>query len=219
MPKIDSDGCTIHVEVEGPEHAPVLMLSNSLGTINPVAEICERARKRGIVTLVDAAQSAGHRPVDVQQIGCDFLALSGHKMCGPTGIGVLYGRGELLEEMPPFHGGGEMILSVDFDKVSFKKAPHRFEAGTPDISGAIGLHADGHLDVLDCLLALAHLLSDDAEQVQGIGMVGIGLKDLAVDHLGLPQVAGLVRLPCQRQGFENCCHTPSILPHRQPPGK
>src|SRR5437016_7818737 len=113
-------------------------ISNSLGTINPVVELCARARKLGITTLVESAQSAGHRPLDVQEIGCDFLAFSGHKMCGPTGIGVLYGRQEVLEAMPPFQGGGEMILSVDFDKVTFKKAPHKFEAGTPDISGAIG---------------------------------------------------------------------------------
>ncbi len=116
-------------------------ISNSLGTINPVAEYCERARRRGIATLIDAAQSAGHRPLDVQQIGCDFLAFSGHKMCGPTGIGVLYGRGEVLEETPPYQGGGEMILSVDFHQSTWKHAPHKFEAGTPDISGAIGLHA------------------------------------------------------------------------------
>src|SRR5712671_1290252 len=112
-------------------------ISNSLGTVNPVAELCERARRLGIVTLVDAAQSAGHSPVDVQQMGCDFLAFSGHKICGPTGIGVLYGREELLEGMPPWQGGGEMILSVDFYKTSYKRAPHRFEAGTPDISGQI----------------------------------------------------------------------------------
>src|SRR5437667_8683367 len=116
-------------------------VSNSLGTINPVAELCGRARKLGITTLVDAAQSAGHRPLDVQEIGCDFLAFSGHKMCGPTGIGVLYGRQEALQDLPPYQGGGEMILSVDFQKSTWKHAPHRFEAGTPDISGAIGLHA------------------------------------------------------------------------------
>ena len=122
-------------------------VSNSLGTINPVAEFCERARRRGIVTLIDAAQSAGHRPLDVQQIGCDFLAFSSHKMCGPTGLGVLYGRREQLEAMPPYQGGGEMILNVGFDHSTFKRPPHRFEAGTPDISGAIGLHAA--MDYLD----------------------------------------------------------------------
>ena len=122
-------------------------ISNSLGTINPVAEFCARARKLGITTLVDAAQSAGHRPLDVQEIGCDFLVFSGHKMCGPTGIGILYGRQEVLEPMPPFQGGGEMILNVEFQKSTWKHAPHRFEAGTPDISGAIGLHAA--MDYLD----------------------------------------------------------------------
>ena len=122
-------------------------ISNSLGTVNPVAELCERARRLGVVTLVDAAQSAGHCPVDVRQIGCDFLAFSGHKICGPTGIGVLYGRQELLEAMPPWQGGGEMILSVDFYQTSYKHAPHKFEAGTPDISGPIGLHAA--MDYLD----------------------------------------------------------------------
>ncbi len=122
-------------------------VSNSLGTINPVDDLCARARKLGITTLVDAAQSAGHRPLDVQQIGCDFLVFSGHKMCGPTGIGVLYGRQEVLESMPPYQGGGEMILNVTFQKSTWKHAPHRFEAGTPDISGAIGLHAA--MDYLD----------------------------------------------------------------------
>ncbi len=122
-------------------------ISNSLGTINPVAELCARARRLGIATLVDAAQSAGHRPLDVQEIGCDFLAFSGHKMCGPTGIGILYGRQEVLEAMPPYQGGGEMILSVDFQKSTWKHAPHKFEAGTPDISGAVGLHAA--MDYLD----------------------------------------------------------------------
>ncbi len=124
-------------------------ISNTLGTINPVAEFCARARARGIVTLIDAAQSIGHRPVDVQQIGCDFLAFSSHKMCGPTGFGVLHGRGERLEEMPPYQGGGEMILSVDFHQTTYKKPPHRFEAGTPDISGALGLHAA--MDYLDAI--------------------------------------------------------------------
>ncbi|HEX8076310.1 MAG TPA: cysteine desulfurase [Chthoniobacterales bacterium] len=116
-------------------------VSNSLGTINPAAELCAKARSVGAVTLVDAAQSAGHMPVNVQELGCDFLAFSGHKMCGPTGSGALYGRAEMLDSMPPWHGGGEMIVSVTLEKSSFKKAPHRFEAGTPNIAGAIGLAA------------------------------------------------------------------------------
>src|ERR1035438_7697268 len=124
-------------------------ISNSMGTVNPVADLCARARKLGITTLVDAAQSAGHMPVDVQAIACDFLAFSGHKICGPTGIGVLWGRQELLDAMPPYQGGGEMILSVEYQKTEFKKAPHRFEAGTPDISGPIGLHTA--MDYLDAI--------------------------------------------------------------------
>ncbi len=122
-------------------------ISNTLGTINPVVELCERARKLGIITMVDAAQSAGHRSLDVQEIGCDFLAFSGHKICGPTGIGVLYGRQELLDATPPYQGGGEMILSVDFHKSTWKNAPYKFEAGTPNIAGVIGLHAA--MDYLD----------------------------------------------------------------------
>jgi len=132
---------------EGVKLFAMVHISNSLGTVNPVAELCERARRLGIVTLVDAAQSAGHCPVDVREMGCDFLAFSGHKICGPTGIGMLYGRRELLEAMPPWQGGGEMILSVDFYKTTYKHAPHKFEAGTPDISGPIGLHAA--MDYLD----------------------------------------------------------------------
>src|SRR5438309_8396798 len=105
-------------------------ISNSLGTVNPVTEFCERARGLGIVTLVDAAQGAGHCPVDVRQLGCDFLAFSGHKICGPTGIGILYGLQELLEAMPPWQGGGEMILSVDFFKTTYKHARQKFDART-----------------------------------------------------------------------------------------
>jgi cysteine desulfurase/selenocysteine lyase len=116
-------------------------VSNSLGTINPVVELCAKASGVGALTLVDAAQSAGHMPLDVQELGCDFLAFSGHKMCGPTGIGALYGRAELLEAMPPWQGGGDMIVSVALEKSTFKKPPHRFEAGTPNIAGAIGLAA------------------------------------------------------------------------------
>ncbi|GBC98301.1 Cysteine desulfurase SufS [bacterium HR17] len=119
----------------------VTHVSNVLGTINPVQEICRKAHEVGAVVLVDGAQAAPHLPVDVQAIGCDFYALSGHKMCGPTGSGVLYGRKELLEAMPPFLGGGEMIRTVTFERTTFNDVPYKFEAGTPPIAQAIGLGA------------------------------------------------------------------------------
>ena len=116
-------------------------ISNSLGTINPAKELIAKAKALGVVTLLDGAQSAGHMPIDVRDLGCDFFVFSGHKMCGPTGIGVLYGRMALLEAMPPWHGGGEMILSVTMEGSTYKAPPQRFEAGTPDIAGVIGLGA------------------------------------------------------------------------------
>ena len=115
--------------------------SNVLGTINPVAEIARLAHDRGAVLLVDGAQGAPHLPVDVRALDCDFYLFSGHKLCGPTGIGVLYGRRALLEAMPPWEGGGSMIESVSFEKTTFAGPPTRFEAGTPNIAGAIGLEA------------------------------------------------------------------------------
>ncbi len=116
-------------------------VSNVLGTVNPVREIVERAHAHGAIVLVDGAQSVPHMPVDVQSLGCDFLAFSGHKMCGPTGIGVLYGKAELLHEMDPFLYGGEMISKVSLEESTWNSIPHKFEAGTPNIAGAIGLGA------------------------------------------------------------------------------
>ena len=116
-------------------------VSNSLGTINPVKEITRAAHAVGAIVLVDGAQGAVHTRVDVQDLGCDFYAFSGHKLCGPTGIGVLWGRKELLETMSPFQGGGEMIHIVDRDESSWASVPHKFEAGTPNIAGAIGMGA------------------------------------------------------------------------------
>ena len=144
-------------------------ISNTLGTINPAADLCARARSAGVTTLVDAAQSAGHRPLDVREIGCDFLALSGHKMCGPTGAGVLYGRKEILEGMEPFHGGGEMIVSVALTESEFKSPPHRFEAGTPAIAQAIGLGASArYLDQIGRQRIFDH---DQALALQAIALI------------------------------------------------
>ena len=116
-------------------------VSNALGTVNPVHELVRAARARGIATLVDGAQAVPHARIDVAALGCDFYAFSGHKLFGPTGIGVLYGRRALLEEMPPWQGGGEMIQRVTFEKTTWNDVPYKFEAGTPDIAGAVGLGA------------------------------------------------------------------------------
>ncbi|MGE0386097.1 MAG: cysteine desulfurase [Gammaproteobacteria bacterium] len=116
-------------------------VSNALGTVNPVRELAARARARGAVVLVDGAQAVAHMPVDVQALGCDFYAFSGHKLYGPTGIGALYGRAELLESMPPWQGGGDMIRMVSFDRTVYADLPYKFEAGTPDIAGGVGLGA------------------------------------------------------------------------------
>jgi len=119
----------------------VTQVSNVLGTINPVKEIIAKAHAKGIPVLVDGAQGVPHMPVDVQALDCDFYVFSGHKLSGPTGIGVLYGRKELLEAMPPWHGGGSMILSVTWEKTTYMGIPARLEAGTPAITQAIGLGA------------------------------------------------------------------------------
>jgi cysteine desulfurase/selenocysteine lyase len=116
-------------------------VSNALGTILPVEEITKRAHERGAVVLIDGAQAVAHLPVDVQAIGCDFYAMSAHKLYGPTGVGVLYGRRELLERMPPYQGGGDMIRAVSFEKTTYAPLPAKFEAGTPHIAGVVGLGA------------------------------------------------------------------------------
>jgi cysteine desulfurase / selenocysteine lyase len=116
-------------------------VSNALGTVNPVREIIKLAHARGVPVLVDGAQMVQHMPVDVRALDCDFLAFSGHKMYGPTGIGVLYAKERLLEDMPPYQGGGDMISSVTFEKTIYNKLPYKFEAGTPNVAGAIGLGA------------------------------------------------------------------------------
>jgi len=138
-------------------------VSNALGTINPVSDICAKAREQGVTTVVDAAQSAGHMPLNIQEIECDFLAFSGHKLCGPTGIGALFARRALQESMPPYQAGGEMITKVEFFNTEYNVPPHKFEAGTPNIAGAIGLHAA--LDYLDNL-GLENIHAHDTQLVQ-----------------------------------------------------
>ena len=119
----------------------VAHVSNALGTVNPIDEIVAAAKRRGIPVLVDGAQAVAHQAIDVQMLGCDFYAFSGHKMCGPTGIGVLYGRKEWLDRLPPFQGGGDMILTVSFERTVYNDLPYKFEAGTPHVAGAAGLGA------------------------------------------------------------------------------
>jgi cysteine desulfurase/selenocysteine lyase len=154
-------------------------ISNALGTVLPVKRLMAAARARGITTLIDGAQAVPHMNVDVQEIGCDFYAFSGHKMFGPTGIGVLYGRETLLERMPPWQGGGDMILSVSFDKTVYSGLPSKFEAGTPNISGAVGLGAAvDFLHSLDLDAAHAHehsLLEYGTralEKIEGLRIIG-----------------------------------------------
>jgi len=165
--------------LDGAKLLSLTHISNALGTINPVAEICAQAKAVGAVTLVDAAQSAGHMSLDVQALGCDFLAFSGHKMCGPTGIGALFARRELQEAMPPYQGGGEMISKVEFHKSEFTVPPHKFEAGTPNVAGAVGLHAA--LDFLDAIgldavhahgSTLANYAKEQLSEFEGIRIFG-----------------------------------------------
>ncbi len=151
---IADDGSLILDEVERQLGERTRMLafthvSNALGTINPVKEIVGLARERGVPTLVDGAQAAPHMPVDVQDLGCDFYGVTAHKIFGPTGVGVLWGRKELLDAMPPYQGGGDMIEQVSFEKTTYAPVPHKFEAGTPHIAGVIGLGAA--LDYVDAL--------------------------------------------------------------------
>jgi cysteine desulfurase/selenocysteine lyase len=152
-------------------------VSNALGTINPIREMIAIAHEHGVPVLVDGAQAAPHMKVDVQALDCDFYAFSGHKLCGPTGIGVLYGKAELLEKMQPFKGGGDMILSVTFEKTTYNTIPHKFEAGTPAIAAAIGLGAAvEYLDGLGLDAISAHetdLLDYATQQVNRLGGVRI----------------------------------------------
>ena len=165
----------------------VVHVSNVLGTVNPVGEVVRLAHRRGIPVFVDGAQAAAHMPIDVQAIGCDFYACSGHKMFGPTGIGVLYGTSDRLESMPPYQGGGDMIRSVTFEHTAYASAPHRFEAGTPHIAGAVGLAAAiDYLDAigLDRIAAHEHDLlravTDAVARIPGVRIFGTAADKAAV---------------------------------------
>ena len=158
-------------------------VSNALGTVLPVTEICAMASSLDIPVLVDGAQGVPHLPVDVQALGCDFYAFSGHKMFGPTGTGVLWGREALLDAMPPYKGGGDMILEVRFDKTVFNELPYKFEAGTPNIAGVIGLGAAvDYLTSIGMDKVCAHETSVHAYLVEQLGQLeGIRLIGSAAD--------------------------------------
>jgi cysteine desulfurase/selenocysteine lyase len=165
----------------------IVAISNALGTINPVAQISDMASQHGIPVLVDGAQAMPHTRVDVRALGCDFFCLSGHKMYGPTGAGALWAREELLEEMPPWQGGGEMIRVVTFDKTEFNDVPAKFEAGTPNIAGAVGLGAAvRYLDGLgmEAIGAWeAHLLrlaTERLEGIEGLRIIGTAAEKASV---------------------------------------
>jgi len=189
---MDDDGTLRIDELErliGPRTRLVALghVSNALGTIHPVRRIVELAHGKGVPVLLDGAQAVPHLAVDVQALGCDFYAFSGHKLFGPTGIGVLYGRSELLEQMPPWQGGGDMISSVSFEKTTYNKLPYKFEAGTPDIAGAIGLGAaiDYVNSVgLHAIAAYEHALLDYAtdalKRVPGLRLLGTAKEKASV---------------------------------------
>ena len=150
----------------------IVYVSNSLGTINPVKRVIEFSHARGVPVLIDGAQAVSHLPVDVRELDCDFFVLSGHKLFGPTGIGVLYGKMELLEKMPPYQAGGDMIRSVTFEKTTYNELPYKFEAGTPNIAGVIGLGA-----ALD--------------YVQNVGLAAIGEHEAGLLRYATMKVASL----------------------------
>ena len=198
----------------------VTHVSNVLGTVNPVAEICREARRRGIVTVVDGSQALPHRPVDVAAIGCDFYALTGHKMCAPTGTGALWARREHLEAMPPFIGGGEMIKEVRLDGGTvFNDPPRKFEAGTPNIAGFVGIGAA--VDYLSALgmeniearerELLAHL-DEEFAKVEGLRVFGTApgkaaVVSFAIDGVHSHDLATLLDLEgvAVRSG-QHCAH-------------
>ena len=170
-------------------------VSNALGTVIPLQRVIAEARDRGIPVLVDGAQAVPHMPVDVRELGCDFYAFSGHKMFGPTGIGILYGKESLLDAMPPYQGGGDMILEVRFEGTTYNDLPYKFEAGTPNISGAVGLGATvEYLDTIgmDAVAqherALLDYMSERLAQVDGVRLIGTARDKASVQSFLLDDV-------------------------------
>ncbi len=165
----------------------LVYISNSLGTINPVEEIIKIARARQIPVLIDGAQTVGHIPVDVQKLGCDFFAFSSHKLFGPTGLGVLYGRSSLLNQMPPYQSGGDMISSVTFEKTTYNILPYKFEAGTPHIAGVIGLGAAidylnsiGFINIMPYEETLLEYGTNALKKVAGLKIIGTAKNKAAI---------------------------------------
>ena len=170
-------------------------VSNALGTVNPLRKIIAAAKKHGITVLVDGAQGVPHMNIDVQALGCDFYAFSSHKMFGPTGTGVLWGREDLLEEMPPYKGGGDMILEVSFDKTVFKELPYKFEAGTPNISGTIGfgaavdyLQSVGMQNIYGHEKTLHDYMVQQLANVDGIRLIGTANEQASVQSFLLDDI-------------------------------
>jgi len=162
-------------------------IANATGSLVPVERVVELAHRRGARVLIDGSQAAPRLPIDVQALGCDFYAFTGHKVYGPTGIGVLYGRFDLLSAMPPYQGGGEMILHVSFEKTEYQEPPHRFEAGTPNIAGAIGLGIAldfieelGRENILDHEEVLTGCGVDRLSQIPGLRLLGAGQRRLGI---------------------------------------
>jgi cysteine desulfurase/selenocysteine lyase len=170
-------------------------VSNALGTVNPLTEIIAAAKKRNITVLVDGAQGVPHMQVDVQALGCDFYAFSGHKMYGPTGTGVLWGREELLQAMPPYKGGGDMILEVSFEHTVFNELPYKFEAGTPNIAGFIGLGAAvdylqsaGLQNIAEHEKSLHSYMVSQLQSVEGLRLIGTAAKQASVQSFMLDDI-------------------------------
>ena len=170
-------------------------ISNTLGTVNPIKEMIDMAKNVGAKTVVDAAQSIAHTPIDVEKLDVDFLAFSGHKVFGPTGVGILYGKKELLEKMPPYQGGGDMIDEVTFEKTTYNDLPHKFEAGTPHICGVIALKAA--IDFIDGIgfdfisereSTLLDYASEKMEKIDGLKILGTAKKKSCVISFTLDKV-------------------------------